>query len=58
MAPETLTIKRTATGWWTIQRGRIQIAGAWTKSGAERELELLRALSRSRPRRAGARRAR
>jgi hypothetical protein len=55
MQSDKLTIKQTATGWWTVQRGRIQLAGAWTKDGAERERELLRALSQCSKRRAGAR---
>jgi hypothetical protein len=53
MQTNQLTIKQTATGWWTVQRGRIQLAGAWTKDGAERERELLKALSECSKRRAG-----
>jgi len=52
-----LTIKQTATGWWTVQRGRIHLAGAMTRDGAERELELLRRLGQSTQRRAGEREA-
>jgi hypothetical protein len=55
MQSEKLTIKQTATGWWTVQRGRIQLAGAWTRDGAERERELLHALGEGAERRAGAR---
>ena len=55
MQTNELTIKRTATGWWTVQRGQIHVAGAWTRDGAERERELLKALSQCSERRAGAR---
>jgi len=48
-----LTIKQTATGYWTVQRGSVQLAGAMTRSGAERERDLLRRLSLSTSRRAG-----
>ena len=57
MNTNQLTIKQTATGWWTVQRGRIQLAGAMTRAGAEREAELLRRLSRCSQRRAGERSA-
>jgi hypothetical protein len=59
-APDTspqLTIKQTATGWWTVQRGSVQLAGAMTRTAAERERELLRRLSESSSRRAGSRAA-
>ena len=55
MQTPKLTIKQTSTGWWTVQRGRIQLAGAMTRDGAERELELLRRLADCSSRRAGAR---
>ncbi len=55
MKTEQLAIKQTATGWWTVQRGRIELAGAMTREGAERELELLRRLADCSTRRAGAR---
>ena len=50
-----LTIKQTATGWWTVQRGTVQLAGAMTRTAAERERDLLRRLGRSSGRRAGSR---
>lgn len=55
MQTDQLTIRQTATGWWTVQRGRIELAGAMTRDGAERELELLRRLAECSTRRAGAR---
>lgn len=56
-ASPRLTIKQTATGWWTVQRGSVQLAGAMTRTAAERERELLRRLSQSSTRRAGTRAA-
>lgn len=58
MSSPKLTIKQTATGYWTVQRGGVQLAGAMTRSGAEREREMLRRLSMSCDRRAGVRQAR
>jgi hypothetical protein len=55
MQTDQLTIRQTATGWWTVQRGRIELAGAMTRAGAERELELLRHLAECSTRRAGTR---
>jgi hypothetical protein len=46
MQPERLTIKQTATGYWTVQRGAVHVAGSMTREGAEAERELLRRLSR------------
>jgi hypothetical protein len=46
MRPERLTIKQTPTGYWTVQRGAIHVAGSMTREGAEAERELLRRLSR------------
>ena len=42
--PQTdqLTIKQTPTGYWTVQRGATQLAGAATRKGAEAERELFR----------------
>ncbi len=48
---EPLTIKQTHTGYWTVQRGGIQLAGSMTRKGAEAERELLRRLSARRVRR-------
>ncbi len=46
-----LTIKQTSTGYWSVQRGSVHLAGAPTQRGAEAERELLRRLSSSIPRR-------
>jgi hypothetical protein len=43
---DRLTIKRTATGYWTVQRGPVHVSGATTRKGAEAERELLKRLSR------------
>jgi len=48
MQAERLTIKQTHTGYWTVQRGTIHVAGAMTRKGAEAERELRRRLSRRR----------
>jgi hypothetical protein len=53
--PEQLTIKRTPTGYWIVQRGDVQLAGAMTRRGAESERELLRQLSGRTVRRASER---
>jgi hypothetical protein len=45
MQPQQLTIKQTATGYWTVQRGAVHLAGAMTRKGAEAERELLKRLS-------------
>jgi hypothetical protein len=55
MEASGLTIKRTATGYWTVQRGGVQLAGAMTRTAAEREREMLKRLSLSSTRRAGER---
>jgi hypothetical protein len=47
MQQERLTIEQTATGYWTVRRGTIELAGAMTREGAERERDLLRRLSES-----------
>jgi hypothetical protein len=44
MQDERLTIKQTATGYWTVQRGATQLAGAMTRAAAEREREMLKRL--------------
>jgi hypothetical protein len=41
---EQLTIKQTRTGYWSVQRGSVHVAGAMTRKGAEAERELLRRL--------------
>ncbi len=57
MPQPRLTIKQTPTGYWTVQRGGIQLAGAMTRNAAERERDMLRRLSLSSARRAGERAA-
>jgi len=57
MQPPQLTIKKTPTGYWTVQRGSVQLAGAMTRSAAEREREVLRRIGQSSERRAGTRAA-
>jgi hypothetical protein len=55
MQPQKLTIKQTATGYWTVQRGPVHLAGSMTRKGAEAERELLKRLSRRNVRRTGTR---
>jgi hypothetical protein len=52
MQSEQLTIKKTATGYWTVQRGAVHLTGATTRKGAEAERDLLKRLGRRNPRRA------
>ena len=40
MDEERLTVKQTATGYWVVQRGSVQLAGAVTRKAAEAEREL------------------
>jgi len=54
--PEQLTIKQTATGYWTVRRGSVDLAGAMTRQGAEAERELRRRLRSRAVRRARRRR--
>jgi hypothetical protein len=49
IADEQLTIRRTATGYWSVQRGSVHIVGAPTRRNAEAERELLRRLGARRP---------
>jgi hypothetical protein len=53
---QRLTIKQTQTGYWSVQRGTVHLAGAMTRKGAEAERDLLRSLSNRRVRRAARRR--
>jgi hypothetical protein len=53
---QRLTIKQTPTGYWTVLRGAVPVAGASTRRGAEAERELLVRLARRSPRRARSRR--
>ena len=44
MQAERLTIKQTATGYWVVERGAVQLAGATTRRAAEAERDLLNRL--------------
>jgi hypothetical protein len=37
---ERLKIKQTATGYWVVERGVVQLAGAMTRQAAEAERDL------------------
>jgi hypothetical protein len=41
---EPLRIKQTATGYWVVQRGAVQLAGGVTREAAESERRLLERL--------------
>ena len=41
---EPLTIRQTNTGYWVVQSGAVELAGAITLKAAEAERELLRRL--------------
>jgi hypothetical protein len=41
---ERLTIKQTATGYWVVEQGSVQLAGAMTREGAESERDLRKRL--------------
>jgi hypothetical protein len=41
---EPLKIKQTATGYWVVERGTVQLAGAMTRHAAEAERDLLNCL--------------
>jgi hypothetical protein len=55
--PEQLTIEQTATGYWTVRRGGVDLVGAMTRKGAEAERELRTRLRNRAPRRARRRRS-
>lgn len=55
MQAEQLKIRRTATGYWTVLRGNVHIAGSMTRRGAEAERDLMLRLSRRSVRRTAAR---
>lgn len=44
MRAERLTVRQTATGYWVVQRGAVQLAGAVTQQAAEAERDLLESL--------------
>lgn len=50
-AQQRLSIKQTRTGYWSVQRGSVQLSGAMTRKGAEAERELLSRLSHAQVRR-------
>jgi hypothetical protein len=52
---QRLTIKQTATGYWTVQRGAVHVASSMTRRGAEAERDLMLRLGRRTPRRAAVR---
>lgn len=41
---QPLTIKQTPTGYWSVQRGSVHLAGAMTRKGAEAERDMLHRL--------------
>jgi hypothetical protein len=41
---QRLKIKQTATGYWVVERGAVQLAGATTRKAAEAERDLLNGL--------------
>jgi hypothetical protein len=43
---ERLTVARTVTGYWVVQRGTTQLAGALTRDAAEHERKLAEGLRR------------
>jgi hypothetical protein len=49
---ERLTVRQTQTGYWTVQRGSVHLAGSMTRRGAEAEREMLVRLGRRNVRRA------
>ncbi len=55
MPQQRLTFKQTHTGYWTVQRGAVQVAAAMTRRGAEAERDLLQRLKRRSVRRAAER---
>jgi hypothetical protein len=54
---QPLTVERTVTGYWTVQRDGVPLAGAMTRTAAERECEMLSRLGLASSRRAGSRTA-
>ena len=52
--PDQLKIKQTATGYWFVERGAVQLAGAMTRGAAEAERDLLNHLRGRSVRRLGA----
>jgi hypothetical protein len=54
-AADELTVQRTATGYWVVQRGSVTVGGAMTQRAAERERDLRLRLRTRRVRRTVAR---
>jgi hypothetical protein len=54
---EQLTIRQTRTGYWSVQRGTVHLAGAMTRKGAEAERDLLQRLRSRAVRRTSTRRS-
>jgi hypothetical protein len=48
---DQLVVAQTATGYWVVRRGDVQLAGAVTQRAAERERERMRRLASRSPRR-------
>jgi hypothetical protein len=46
MQTEPLTVQQTATHYWVVQSGVVELAGAVTREAAESERELLKRLRR------------
>ena len=46
MHADQLKIKQTATGYWIVEQGAVQLAGAMTRSAAEAERDLVNQLRR------------
>lgn len=44
MQQQQLTVKQTATGYWVVKRGTVELAGALTRQAAEAERDLMRLL--------------
>jgi hypothetical protein len=48
---QQLSITQTRTGYWSVQRGPVQLSGAMTRKGAEAERDLLHRLAHAQVRR-------
>jgi hypothetical protein len=51
-ASDRLTVRQTQSGYWTVQRGSVHVAGSMTRRGAEAERDMLLRLGRRTVRRA------
>jgi hypothetical protein len=52
---QQLSIKQTRTGYWSVQRGSVQLSSSMTRKGAEAERELLSRLTHAKMRRGATR---